>query len=500
MNKKMLPVFFNHSRSDREEKVNTLVQSMANARETANSAPTQASSLNKVVDLFFQIAAMRSQEDETVIKVFDDAFKQNPEQTLKVLFWARDVRQGQGERRVFRVIIKHLASSSTSAISDLIHLIPTYGRWDDVLVFIDTPCEAVALDVISSALKSGDALCAKWMPREKSSKKIIAYKIRKFMGLSSRVYRKLLSSATKVVETSMCANEWDGIEYQRVPSQAMNIYKGAFERHSPEVWKSYMDALSSGEKKVSAGAIYPHQILAPYIELVCENNPIPEISQYQWAALPNWLVDNPFRILPIVDTSGSMYSSYSDSASIRPIDVSVSLGLYIAERNTGPFKNHFVTFSEKPKMQSLSGESLSEKLASVVSADWGYNTDIVRTFSAILHHAMHAKVTARDMPDMILILSDMEFDPATNYPNETAMQSIHREYDEAGYELPKVVFWNLNARPGNVPVAFDKSGTALVSGFSPSIMKSLLMGGEFTPESIMLKTILDSRYESILVA
>ena len=476
--------------------MNPLVQSMANASLTANDAPTQASSLSKVVDLFFQIAAMRAQEDETVIRVFDAAFAQSPEQTLKVLFWARDVRQGQGERRVFRVIVKHLANTNTSAISSLIRLVPTYGRWDDVLAFIDTPCEPVALDVISNALKSGDALCAKWMPREKSSKKSIAYKIRKSMGLSSRSYRKLLSSATKVVETNMCANKWDDIEYQRVPSQAMNIYKGAFERHSPEVWKAYMDALSSGEKKVSAGAIYPHQILAPYIAQ--PDKSMPAISQHQWAALPDWLADNPFRILPVVDTSGSMYSSYNDGVSTRPIDVSVSLGLYIAERNTGPFKNHFVTFSEKPKMQSLSGESLGERLMSVSSAEWGYNTDLVRTFNAILHHAKHAGATSSDMPDMILILSDMEFDSATKYPNETAMQSIRREYGEAGYELPKIVFWNLNARPGNVPVSFDKNGTALVSGFSPTIMKSLLAGGEFTPVGIMLKTILDSRYESVL--
>lgn len=480
--------------------MNPLVQSMTNASTTLNGGATNASSLNPVVDLFFQIGAMRGWEESNIVSTFVSALEHNPEQALKVLFWARDIRQGTGERRTFRTVCQHLAHTYPEVMSSLIPLIPEYGRWDDLLLFVSpnnevAPCESVTLSVISSALRSGDALCAKWMPREKSSKGAVARKIRKYMGLSPKAYRKLLANFTKVVESQMCSGDWDGIEYGHVPSQAMRIYKGAFKRHSEERWASYEQGLAAGTEKVNAGAIYPHEIIGSYISEYQQMD-IPAVSEAQWNALPNWLMNNPYRILPVVDTSGSMYGGYGMETSVKPIQVSVSLGLYVAERNNGPFKNCFVTFSEKPTMQIVRGDTLSERVYSVSSAKWGMSTNLNGTFDVILSHAKRNRVMQSDMPNVILILSDMEFNQGVD-PNSTSMEHIRAAYSAAGYEVPKIVFWNLNARTGNVPVTFREDGTALVSGFSPAIMKSLLSGADFTPEGIMMETIGGERYAAV---
>lgn len=482
---------------------NSFLTSMTNVEQTANGGATNASSLNNCVDLFFQIGSMRSNSEEDILVAWTKAFLEDPQSALKILFWARDVRQGAGERRVFRTILTHMAERNPDLFTQqLIAQIPEFGRWDDLFVFFGTPLEKCAANVIENALQHNDALCAKWMPREKGSKSHIARALRHHMGVTPKVYRKILSSLTVVVETQMCNHEWADINYSHVPSQAMRIYKNAFQRNAPEAWSGYMSQLASGETKVNAGAIHPHQILGPYIECspnsvvygysanTCTANiqEIPQIAEEQWNALPNWMISNKGGILPVVDTSGSMMG--------LPIQVAVSLGIYIAERTAGPFQNHFVTFSNRPKMQKMTGETLRQKLTSVCSAEWGMSTNIEGTFKAILHHATTSGATAEDMPKTILILSDMEFNACARI-NETAMQSIRRQYNEAGFDLPNIVFWNLNARLGNVPVRFDEQGTALVSGFSPTIMKSILSANNFTAESIMRLTIDSERYNSI---
>jgi len=487
---------------------NPFLNSMTNASVTANGGATNTSSLSACVDFFFQVGAMRGQSEDDIIAAFHSAFKANPEVAVRTLFWARDAREGAGERRTFRICLRNLANNFPSKFTpEFVRMIPELGRWDDMLHLFGTGAQVAALEAISFALSSGEGLCAKWMPREKSAKNSEARLIRNFMGLSSSAYRKMLSGLTSVVESQMCAGDWDRINYSHVPSQAMRIYKDAFKRHSPEAWRTYLEGLAAGTQKVNAAAIHPHEILAPYISASpntidwhtnssssVDVGEIPHIVEYQWASLPNWLMNNPSRILPVVDTSGSMECSY-DGGSVRPIDVSVSLGLYIAERNNGPFANHMITFSSRPKMHRVAGDNLRERLSSICSSEWGQSTNIEGTFEAILHHARTSCATADDMPNVILILSDMEFDACSSV-NETAMQSIRHQYEEAGFHLPKIVFWNLNAGKENVPVRFDESGTALISGFSPSIMKSLMEEGEITPERVMLTTIMVSRYNS----
>ena len=454
---------------------NPFLNSMTNASRTYNNGATHSSSMSACVDFFFQVGAMRGKDEEVIYSAFSAAFEENAEVALRTLFWARDVREGAGERRSFRVCLSGLARTYPAVARELIEAIPQFGRWDDMLCLFDTPVENEALQAISAALTAGDGLCAKWMPREKSSKRSMATRIRKFMELSPSAYRKMLSRLTRVVESQMCAGDWDEIQYSHVPSQAMRIYKSAFKKHSPEAWGTYIQGLSKGTEKVNAGAIHPHEILSPYVTCSPNSNStsvwggrsaqvdcgeIPHIVEYQWASLPNWLLDNPNRIITVVDTSGSMECSYNGTG-VRPIEVSVSLGLYIAERTNGPFANHFITFSSTPKMQKVSGDNLRERLSSVCSAHWGQSTNIEGTFEAILHHAKESNATQDDMPNMILILSDMEFDVCASV-DETAMQSIRRQYTEAGFYLPNIVFWNLNS-----------------------------------PKSIMLKTVMSDRYNNV---
>jgi len=469
---------------------------------TDNACVTNVSSSNPLVDYFFETAAMRSRPEEDIVRLFSSAFEHDPLAALKILFYTRDIRGGQGERRVFRVTLKHLANHEASFVRANMHLIPEYGRWDDVLTLFDTPLEGDALALIDSAL-TGDnpaPLCAKWMPREKSAKSVLARKIRKHMNLSPSAYRKLLSRLTSVVETDMCDNNWDEIKYSSVPSVAMNVYRKAFGRHSPERWASYLEDLESGKETVNASVLYPYQVTKPIISSCSAYGYSDTTTQVdsrlleqQWKALPNYLLSNPYRILPVVDTSGSMYTGDS----VQPIDVSVSLGLYIAERNNGPFKDHFLTFSDTPSLQRLKGETLSERVKNLTTANWGMSTNVEAVFNLILDQAKRFDIAEEDMPNVVLILSDMEFNQcAVNY-SQTAMQSIESKYAECGYKIPNIVFWNLNARGTNFPVTFDKMGSALVSGFSPAILKHILSSGTITPLDVMNNVVNSERYSLV---
>ena len=301
---------------------------------------------------------------------------------------------------------------------------------------------------------------------------------------------------TKVVETQMCAKDWDNINFSHVPSVAASRYKKAFYRNT-DTYKAYVDALVKGdnpEVKVNASAIFPYDVLKGRISHYSNNWSKTELDlvQKQWEELPNFVGDA--NILPLVDVSGSMSTSAGRSnVRLSCLDVAVSLGLYLADKNTGKFKDTFLTFSNTPQLITLKG-NINQKIDQMVRSSWDMNTDLHAALNKILKVASSNLVPQEEMPSMLLILSDMQFDQCIRH-DDSAMQMIERKYVEAGYEVPKIVFWNLNAS-GNVPVSFNKSGAALVSGFSPAIVKPLLSGNtdEFTPEAIMLKTIMQDRY------
>lgn len=494
-NKKVIPIY----KEDKSEHMNLVDALRTRNNLTENGMTTNSSSLNSCVDLFFTIGAMRGQDKERLIQLFSVAYNEDPLRSMKILFWVRDVRGGAGERQIFRDIMQYLALNHKEVLSKNLNLIPEYGRWDDLLVLVGTSLESEVFLMIQGALASEDGLCAKWMPR----KGPIAVKLRNFMGISPKQYRKNLVGLTKVVEQQMCAKEWDQIEFGKIPSLASARYQMAFIKNAGDQYNAYVESLKSGEAKINAGAVYPYDVT----KSLSRGNA--DVASEQWKALPNYMEGSDDRVLPVVDVSGSMSCPAGNNNNLSCMDVAISLGLYISERNEGAFKDAFITFSHEPKLQVLKGD-LKDRFIQLSRADWGMNTNLESVFSLILDQAVKNSVPRENMPTKILILSDMEFDEATSSGggwgrsdlpewNPTAQDMIKKMYEEAGYEVPSIIYWNIQSRGSNVPVSFDEYGTALVSGFSPSILKSILKGNIISPQQIMDETILSERYKNITI-
>lgn len=460
--------------------------------KTFNNAATLPSSGKSVVDLFFIIGSSRGKD---ITNAFVAALKENEDLTLRTLLWVRDVRQGAGERSTFRSLMQYLEKNEFEMFSRLLHKIPELGRFDDLLIAQTEEGKKIAFSIYAKALEEGNGLAGKWAPRKGK----VAAELREFLGLTPKKYRKTLVALTKVVENQMCAKEWTDINYNHVPSIAAARYRKAFYKHDQERYASYVESLSKKETgvKVNAGAIYPHDVIHSLMRRTYSNEMEKKAAVAQWESLPNYITTNE-SFLPMVDVSGSMtswsyYVSSKNKMNVTPLEVAVSLGLYTSERNKSAFKDTFLTFSSQPKLQKLSG-NISDKINQLHRSEWQMSTNLEAAFQLILNHAIKHNVPQEDMPSMLMILSDMEFDACARNPSVRAFKDLENQYANAGYEMPKVVFWNLNGRVGNVPVSHREDGTALVSGFSPSIMTSLLSGGSFDPLSIVQKTICKDRY------
>lgn len=457
---------------------------------TANGMRARATTSSANLDLFGSIGASRG---KNVIPAFQAAFAENKDLALRVAQWARDVRGGAGERQIYRDILLYLEANEPQLLveSKLLDNLPELGRFDDLLIFTNPRVKVRALQIVANALNEGNGLAAKWMPRKGK----LAAELRKMFGMTPREYRKQLVALTKVVETDMCARNWNEINFSHVPSVAMSRYLTAFHRNAPEAFQAYKDALkrNDGTAKVNASAVYPYDVIktlggaSPYGRR-SENE---VVANAMWEALPNYM--NGKNVLPLVDVSGSMVTPAGKNTSVTCLDVAVSLGLYTSDKSTGAFKDVFLTFSGSPEFVHLRG-SLSEKMNQMSTSNWAMNTNLHAAVSKILDHALRNRVPAEDMPAMLLVLSDMQFDQCARF-DDSAMQMIRRKYEDAGYEMPQIVFWNLNDY-GNKPVKFNDSGVALVSGFSPALMDSVLAVemDKFTPESVMLKAVGKERY------
>ena len=467
--------------------MNAFVNAVANQEaRTANGMKARKSTAKATVDLFYNIGASRG---KNIVPAFTAAYVENADVALRIAQWARDVRGGAGERQLFRDILVHLEKRDPDAALALLKKIPEVGRWDDIFVFQSPVLKSAAYTMLGDALRAKNGLAAKWTPRKGQ----IAAEIRAFFGMTPKQYRKSLVALTKVVETQMCANDWDNINFSHVPSVASRNYKKAFNRHTP-LFAEYVAKLVAGDKtvKVNANAIFPHDVLKgiahSYTKL--DKTETDHVIA-QWDALPNYVGDA--SILPLVDVSGSMTTSVPGST-VRCLDVAVGLGLYLADKNKGAFKDTFLTFSSKPQLVTLKG-NIVQKVEQMSTSNWEMSTNLHAAMDKILSVAVKGNVPASDMPAMLLILSDMQFNQCARY-DDSAMEMIERKYAEAGYTVPQIVFWNLNSS-GNAPVKADKTGAALVSGFSPSIMTALLSADmdQFTPEGIMLKTVMVPRYD-----
>ena len=457
---------------------------------TTNGMKARESTANACVDLFHNIGASRG---KNIIPQFTSAYVENPDLALRIVQWARDVRGGAGERELFRQVMLHLEKTNPAEAARLITKVPELGRFDDLLVFQTKDMKAKAYTLLGDHVRQSNGLAAKWTPRKGK----IAAEIRDFYGMTPKQYRKTLVGMTTVVETQMCANDWDKINYSHVPSVAHSRYKKAFGRHGT-TYAEYITKLVKGEAgvKINANAIFPHDVLkgriSGYGSALNWSKTELDAIEAQWNALPNYVGDS--SVLPLVDVSGSMTCIAGKKGSTTCLEIAVSLGLYFADKNKGKFKDCFLTFSDKPKLLNLKG-SINQKIDQMVSSDWGMSTNLHGAFNQILDTAVKNKVSQAEMPETLMIFSDMQFNACVRY-DDSAMEMIARKYAEAGYDLPKVVFWNLNSS-GNAPVKFDKGGTALVSGFSPAIAASVLGADPdaFSPEAIMLKAVMNSRYD-----
>jgi hypothetical protein len=447
---------------------------------TQNGMRALNSTHDAATDLFFKIGAMRGQNP---VAAFEAAFAQEPDLALRIALWARDVRGGAGERKVFRDILSHLDNTNSDAAIALLGLVPELGRWDDLLVVRNERVRAVAVEIIRSALfVDRNGLCAKWMPRKGEE----AALLRKDLGMTPRGYRKLLVSLTNVVETQMCAKNWNSIDFSKIPSLAAARYKNAFLKNAGDTYRVYLSKLASGDEsvKVNAGAVYPYDV----VKNISSGKGL-ELIRAQWEALPNYVGDR--NILPVVDVSGSMHASVGGNKNLMAIDVAVSLGMYLADKNAGKFKDCFLTFSESSKLVRLRGDIVS-KYHQISSSEWGMSTNLHSAFTEILRVATESSVPQEEMPEAVLILSDMQFNQCVRH-DDRALDMIRRKYEEAGYTMPNVVFWNLVAHD-NAPAKFNEKGVALISGFSPAIMKSVLAGKMLSPRDVMLEAVMQDRY------
>lgn len=441
-----------------------------NIARTQNGAVTNASTGNACLDLFSIVAASR-QNPEQLIPLFDLAMEEDLEIALRIMLWARDCRGGAGERKVFRTLVRHV--QEYDFIDQIIAKIPELGRWDDLLIFDAPVAKELATQAILTALRNGNGLAAKWLPRQDRDG---ARHLRETAGMTPKQWRKYLVGLSNTVEQQMSARNWNEINFEHVPSLAASRLQKAFARNCRH-FQDYLTKLTTGEAKVNASVIVPHEIIAKV------GSPLAEA---QWAAQPNWIGDSQEKFLPVVDVSGSM-----DSHGV--MQHAVGLGIYLAERNNSAFKDYIISFSGRPNLHKVTGKSLAEKVNQVRRSGEDMSTNLVGVFDALLNGAKRNGVAAESMPTTLVVLSDMEFNQA-DYRFETNYDSIVRRYKEAGYEMPKLIFWNLHGRPKNSPVVKSNVNTALVSGFSPAIMKTVLSGVETTPLSIMLETVLNDRY------
>lgn len=451
---------------------------------TDNGAVTHSTSLSACLDMFFLAGASRRLSKESIVDIFLKARSSNRNLTYQILLWARDCRGGAGEKRFFRVIAAYCYTNLAEEWSKLAIFVPEFGSWKDLFI-IESP-DPNKMDFLEHQMLDGESehanLIAKWFPRK--GPWFVA--MHKYLNVSPKEFRKKLVDLTNVVETQLCNKEYSDIEYSKVPSVAMNRYRNLFAKRDEARFGLFNEAVLAGKAKVNASVLFPHDLFRAMME-----GQDATAVEAQWISLPNYMEGSEERILPVCDVSGSMNG--------LPMEVSVALGLYIAERNEGIFKDAFVTFSETPTMQYVEGETLKDKFNSIHFADWGMNTNLQATFDLVLDSAVRERLSDSELPTKILIISDMEFDMCTDgrYGETTNLDLIRRKYEDTGYTMPELIFWNLNGRPGNVPASMDDPGIGLVSGFSPAILGAILQGEVATPYDLMMTAVDTAKYRPI---
>lgn len=486
-----------------------LLKNEANKTYTENGAVTHITTFSDNLDLFSTIGALRHVSDEEIVARFQKAYIEDPDLAMKNLFFGRDVRGGLGERRVFRVCLRWLADYKPESVIKNIDKIAEYGRFDDLISLLDTHCEpqvveyiaeCLAVDIESMYQNKKVSLLAKWMPSVNASNRqtvAAAKKMARALKMSEAKYRKTMSALRdyiKIIENNLREKDYS-FDYSKQPSKAMLKYRQAFIRNDKERYMAFMNRVRCGETKLNTGTLMPYEIIRPATENWWQRTEFSKEERIalntSWEALEDFT--NGENALVVVDGSGSMYS-YSNP---QPAAVAMSLGVYFAERNTGAFKNHFITFSNRPQMVEVKGDDIVDKINYCRQFDEVANTNIQAMFELILRTALKNNVPQKELPEAIYIITDMEFNYCTRGADLTNFQYAKKLFAQHGYQLPKVVFWNVCSRNQQQPVTMNEQGVALVSGCNPRIF-SMVVGGNLSPYTFMMDVLGAERYECIV--
>lgn len=477
----------------------------ANLTHTENGAVTYRSTQSECLDLFATIGALRRESDEEITNRFLRAYAEDADLAMKTLFFARDVRGGIGERRVFRTILKWLAENEPQSLEKNIPYIAEYGRYDDLLTLMGTSCEGKALQQIKeqldadcAALESGNSvsLLAKWLPSVNASNEDTvrtAKRIARMMGMNEAQYRKMLSALRAkigIIENNLREKDYT-FDYAKQPSKAMFKYRKAFMRNDGDRYGAFMNRVAEGVEQIHTGTLTPYEIIQPFFNQGSISTQERQAINATWNAQENFTGDE--NALVVIDGSGSMYGG----ADPIPATVALSLGIYYAEHNTGAFQNHFITFSENPKLVEIKGKDIYEKVRYCHQFNEVANTNIQRVFELILRTAVEHRVPQNEMPSKIYIISDMEFDYCTEDCSMTNFEYAKQLFEKQGYQLPEVVFWNVASRNRQQPVKVNDRGVALVSGCNPRIF-SMLKAGILSPYAFMMDVLGSERYAAIV--
>ena len=476
----------------------------ANLTHTENGAVTYLSTQSECLDLFATIGALRRESDEEITNRFLRAYAENADLAMKMLFFARDIRGGIGERRVFRTIIKWLAANEPQSLEKNLSYIAEYGRYDDLLPQMGTSCENKVLSLVKmqlesdcAALEAGDtvSLLAKWLPSVNASNEDTirqAKRIARALNMNDAQYRKTLSALRakiSIIENKLRVKDYT-FDYAKQPSKAMFKYRKAFMRNDGERYAAFMERVSEGAEQIHTATLTPYEIITPIFkrDFRAEERKAIDVT---WNAQEDFTGGE--NALVVIDGSGSMCGG----ADPIPATVALSLGIYYAERNTGAFHNHFITFSENPRLVEIKGTDIFEKVRYCHQFNEVANTNIQRVFELVLNAAVKNRVPQEEMPSKIFIISDMEFDYCAEDCSLSNFEYAKKLFNEQGYQLPDLVFWNVDSRNRQQPVEINDQGVALVSGCNSRIF-SMLKSGILSPYAVMMDVLGSERYAPIV--
>lgn len=491
-----------------------------NTSVTENGAVGYRTTGKELLDINFSVTSMRNMDEQQIVDKFVKTFYEDRLLAVKWLFYARDIRGGIGERRLFRYCLKYLASNHSDIAKAIIPLVPEYGRWDDLWCLLDTEVVDYVVHTVSNQLvddiknrlmNKPISLLAKWLPSintsSKETRKSARILIRK-LRIREKAYRKMLVDLRgylKVVEVNMCKNEWSEIDYAAVPSRANLIYNDAFTRNDPVRRRKYLDSLQKGETKINAGVLFPHDIVHKYMHNEFWRSCVFEQTEVAleelWKALPDY-VNGAGNTICVADGSRSMTSTVGETG-VTALDVANALAIYFAERSSGDFKDKYITFSMNPRLVDFSNcKTLREKIEMALHYNEAANTNIEAVFDLILKTAIRNNMSQYDIPQNILILSDMEFDAMARWGDHytkmtsTLFDTIADKYTEHGYKLPRLIFWNICSRTGTISVKENEFGIALVSGFSPAVA-NMVLSNKLDPLECLLEQLNSDRYSAV---